>query len=145
MAYFAVAYGNAIRCEQAPTEHAAVRLAFGVEKDHRSTVCRLPRSVKQMSRKVLLHHYRRLAVQHFRRTGSVSNGWEKEPGIANIHWTECQLCKGVILTEPKSKGFDSAICDECAPKYLTLSEIEKDDLSIVAMREKLGIKMKHGY
>ena len=145
MAYFAVAYGNAIRCEQAPTENAAVRLAFGVEKDHRSTVYRLPGSLKRMSRKVLLAHYRRLAIQHFRRTGSISDGWEKEPGIVNIHWTECVLCKGVILTEPKSKGFDNAICDECAPKYLTLTEAEVQELSIVAMREKLGIKMKHGY
>jgi len=98
-----------------------------------------------MSRKVLLEHYRRLAVQHFRRTGSISDGWEKEPGIANIHWTECVLCKGVILTEPKSKGFNNAICDECAPKYLTLTEEQKQELSIVAIREKLGIKMKRPY
>jgi hypothetical protein len=142
MAYYAVAYGHVIRYEQADQESEAARLAFGMVDTRRMTVRKLPKSPKYLSHAKLFAENQELAKRHFHKTGSTVSGFENLPGIKNVHWTQCPLCRFPITTEPAAGGLDDRICSECEPKYATLTEAEHVEMSISAIREKLGIKMK---
>jgi bisphosphoglycerate-dependent phosphoglycerate mutase len=137
--HYLVAYAHTVRCEKAATKQEATRMAFGVDYDNRVTVLECPRLPRNMTRAKLTELQEQLAVSHFRRTGSILQGYEKLPSIANVHWTQCQLCRRSILTEPKSAGIDDVLCQECQPKYDTLTEQEREELSTAQVRKKLFI------
>lgn len=140
MPFYAVAYAHVCRYEKADDPAHAILLAFGVrEAEDRATVRRLPKSPRSMSKKALREEQRLLAKRHFHRTGSVLGGWEREPGIQNVHWTQCPLCFKPITTEPASGEIDEALCQECEPKYMALPIAERNEMSTSKLREKLNI------
>ncbi len=141
MAYYAVCYGHAVRYSKASTPEEAAKDAYGVKLDGRITIKEM-RNPKSYSHKRHMEFLAPLAVKHFHRTGSILGGWEKEPGILNVHWTQCQLCRFPITTEPAAAGITEALCSECQLKYDSLSSEEQDQLSITKMREKLHIVIR---
>ncbi len=116
MPTYAVCYAHVLRYSKAADEKAAARDAFGVDLDNRITIARMPKSPKYMSHKAIVEFQRPLAKKHFHRTGNVLGGWEKEPGIHNVHWHQCPKCKKPIITEPASAGDDEQLCSMCGPE-----------------------------
>ena len=142
MPYFAVAYGHVIRYEKADRESEAARLAFGMVDTHRMTVRLLPKSPRCLTVAGSRVENEALAKRHFHRTGSIVSGYEKLPGIFNVHWTQCPLCRFPITTEPAAEGVDDRICSECEPKFATLSSEDQEALSIAETRRRLRIEVR---
>ena len=139
--YYLVAYGHCIRCEQASFPDKAMMQAFGLVDNRYMTLVSTSKKPSAMSRSKLGALQSRLAVQHFHRTGSVIAGYEREPGIENVHWTTCQLCTVPIVTEPKAHGIDEVLCTECEAKLGTVPEAEQEQMSIAKLRNQLAIKL----
>lgn len=139
MPFYAVAYAHVVRSEKADDVHHAMKLAFGIVDDDRMTVVQLPKVPRSMSQKAVVEMQRKLAVRHFHRTGNILGGWEKEPGIKNVHFTQCTMCKVPITTEPASKGVDDTCCLACQARLDTLTQEVVDKESIASLRRLLGI------
>ncbi len=143
MKWYLVAYGHAMRAEKASSPQEAMKLAFGTVDDDRMTLAVTPGVPRNVSRKALGEIQVKLAKRHFARTGSILSGYEREPGIANVHWAECQLCRKPITTEPKSGGIDECCCVACDELLERMPEEEQEALSTAKIREKLGVTIHH--
>lgn len=130
MSYFAVCYGHACRYEKASSQDEAARLAFGVKFDGRMSIRQMPKSPKSMSHKAKMEVLAVLSVDHFKRTGNILQGWEKQPGIAGIHRNECPKCHAVSLVN-LDKGSATAVtedyCDKCSREWNERQDASQDE------------------
>ena len=117
MPFYEVAYGHVVRYSKASSESHASVDAFGMIDIQRMTVKSLPKNPAYMTVKLKRECQQKLALRHFRKTGSILSGWENEPGIKNVHWTRCPKCKIPVITEPAASGVDDRLCNMCDPDY----------------------------
>lgn len=144
MKYYLVAYGHVVRSEKAADETTAMKLAYGLANPDRMTLTTVATKRQLQTVKVRTEIVRKLAVRHFHRTGAVVSGYEKEPGIANYKWYQCNICRKPISIDGKGNDqFDphTILCQECEEKYQAAGA--PTDKSIVQLREALKIAVFH--